>query len=568
MNKKLNTLLAAALLTVTSSTCFALTPLTNYTITSSKLNANGTVTDIETVPVTTDAAGKATFSLSTLPTKADVNFITFTVKDAAKAIVLQGIAPAPPTGDTNQLGINDLATAQAQTFLKAAELAGTDDPILAAYLLVLLRSPNIPAADVVKLATLGQAAILPGHAGFEDYMGLNISAAKLTAFKKCLIFNPDPTKTTLRDITKGFYTGVQSGSAATETSETQKAGGLMADVFMDAAACADVELEHITNAHHAAGNGADSTGLMLGGPTGISAVVMSSLDQSMNAFGKKVGMVKMVTEYTNALTTLKATGTQVDTFIAAAKAMATATANVDQQYGDFFKDPAGYATAKGTTVKAVQDAINLIFQNAWTTFQSAIAASDSDIAALKTAVTAAFPGILLPSDFGKNNDGTATPPNWPVQQVVMVSWMVDLIHTGGTLSYTRDTTAIPAMMGQWLGSCSKNQYWEKTSCEGNGGVWTVGRTTFDTKSNAFNTYLQIQQDVNIADMNRNSIWNDGSGNPVQPSQTVRMQAASDFIKLLAKIQGNIVATKAGGVSASDAEKQAIIKLMLQPQNDN
>lgn len=561
--KKISTSIwaAATLLAFSYGTCFALNASTSYTITSSKFNSNGTLTAIETVPAQTDANGKLSFTLTTLPTNAEVNFLAFTIKDGAGTVVRQGVVPAPPTGDVNQLGINDLATAQAETFIRAAEVAGTDDPILAAYLLVLLRSPDLQAGDVLKLANLGSSAIR-GNGGFEGYLLANgVSAEKLAALKSCLIYNPDSGKATLRDFTKGFYTAVESNSTATETSETQKAGGLMADVFMHAAACADVELEHITNAHEAAGGAADASGLLTG-PGAVSANLMSSIDQSMSSFNRKIGMVKMSTDYTNALSTLQASGAQVTTFIAAAQAMATGSTAIDSQYGDYFRDPAGYLAAHpGSDATTVQNAINALYQSAWTTFQSSIAASNGEIDTLKSAVIAAFPGMQLPPDFGTNYIGPNTTANWPIPQVVMVNWLVNLISSGGSISYTRDTTPIPTMMQQWLGSCSNTQYWDRQGCLGNGGTWTSQRSTFNTPSSAFNAYLQIQQDVNIADMTRNSLWENGN----QPTQEQRMQAANDFLTLLASINSNIVAVKAGGAAASAAEKKAIIKLMLQPQ---
>ncbi|MBJ6800319.1 hypothetical protein [Geomonas propionica] len=553
-------LTAATLLSFGVGTSFALTANSSYTISTSKLKSDGTLASIETKPAVTDADGKLTFTLTTLPTNAEVNFIAFTIKNGAGTVVRQGVAPAPPDGDVNQLGINDLATVQAATFLKAAELAGTDDPILAAYLLVLLRSPDLQADDVLKLAALGQGAIR-GNGGFESYLLNNgVSQQKLTALKGCLVYNPDSTKATLRDFTKGYYTAVQSGSSATETSETQKAGGLMADVFMNAAACADVELGQITNAHEAAGAAAEATGLM-SGPGALSANLMASIDQSMSAFNRKISMVQMVTDYTNALNTLQANGSQVSTFVTAAQAMAVATANVDAVYGEFFRDPAAYLAAHpGSDAQTVQQAINTIFQNAWTTFQNAIASSNGDITALKASIMAAFPGIMLPPDFGTNYIDQQTQVNWPIQQVVMVNWMLNLIQGGGSISYTRDTTPIPPMMQQWLGSCSNTQYWDQQSCTGHGGTWTSQRSSFDTPSTAFNAYLAIQQDVNIVDMARNSIWDNNN----QPTQEQRMQAASNFMTRLGTIEGKIIATKSGGASASTAEKKAIIKLMLQP----
>lgn len=562
MRTVLRTIVTTTLLAATAGTCFALTPLNpnaSYSITSSKLRSNGTVTDIETVPAKTDANGKLTFSLSTVPTNADANFLAFTIKDGNGNVVRQGIVPAPPSNDVNQIGINDLATAQAAAFLTAAQIAQSDDPILSSYLLVLLRSPNVLASDIPKLGNLGNAAILNG---FETYLAGKVAPAKVSALKSCLIYNPDSTKKTLRDITKGFYTAVESGDAATESSETQKAGALMADVFMDAAACAGVPLDLITNAHDAAGDAAQATGLM--DPTGqapLSSDLISAIDQSMSTFNRKIGMVKMVTKYTNALNTLQASGAQVNTFISAAQAMAQASQAVDVQYADFFKSPTAYCTAHGTDQATVQNAVNTIYQNAWSTFQSSIASSDADITALKSLVQTVLPTVVLPPDFGLNFVN-GSPINWPVQQVVMVKWMLGLIQGGGNLTYTRDTIPIPTNMQMWVGSCSDTMYWDQMGCQSHGATWTPQRSTFNTPSAAFNAYLGIQQDVQIADMTRSSIWDNGN----QPTQPEKMQAAEAFLTNLGNIAGNIVATK-GGVSATDAEKNAIITLMLQPQND-
>jgi hypothetical protein len=301
------------------------------------------------------------------------------------------------------------------------------------------------------------------------------------------------------------------------------------------------------------------------GPGAISANVMTSIDQSMSAFHKKIGMVKMVTEYTNALSALNASGAQVDKFINAAKAMSTATAAIDAQYGDYFRDPAAYLAANNISDKTiVQTAINNLYTAAWTAFQTATASSDSEIDAMKAGIVLTFPGIQLPPDFGKNYNGSPQPTNWPVQQVVMVNWMVNIIRNGGSITYTRDTTPIPAMMENWMGVCSNTQYWDKMNCQSNGGIWTAQRHTFASGSVAFNAYLGLQEDVNLADMTRNSIWSNGN----QPTQDERMQSQADFIALLETIKGKFVATKdAAGSVASDMEKKAVIKLMLQPNSD-
>ncbi|AJE02795.1 hypothetical protein [Geobacter pickeringii] len=553
---------AAALLVAGVQGALALTA-GSYSVTVSKLNGNGTLSDLQTVSATADTSGKLSFTLSTLPTNADVNFLVFTIKDANGVIVRKGLVPAPPAGNANKIGINDLATVQADAFLKGAELAGSDDPVLAAYLLVLLRSPQVTPSDIVALGNLGKAAIL-GGSGFEGYVATNgATPAKLAALKKCLVYNPDGTKKTLKHFAEGFFNAVESTTAGAAQDEMQKAGGLMADVFMDAAACADIELGVITNAHEAAGDAAQASGYM----GGISSTVMKSLDSSMSAFHRKVGMVKMVAEYTDALKVLGATGTQVDQFVAAATALAQASAAIDTQYKDFYSDPDAYLSSHpGSNLTTIKQAIDTLYQNAWTTFQSAIAASGADIAALKAAITTTLSGIVLPTDFGTFRDTTGTQKNWPVQQVVMVKWLVGLIANGGIVTYTRTTPPIPTMMQNWLGTCSNTQYWDMMHCQQNGGTWTSQRRDYShmTPSAAFNSYLGLQEDVSIAEMTKFSIWD----NNAQPTSTQRQTAELSFIAALMTIQGNFVATKnAAGMAVTDAEKEAMVKLMLQPHAD-
>jgi hypothetical protein len=231
----------------------ALTPGTIYTITIQKMNSNGTLTDVSTEEATADSNGKLSFSLTALPTNSECNFIVFTLKLADGTVVRRGFVPAPPAGDTNLLGINSLSTAQTNAILSAGTQMGTDDPVAFAYLITLLRSEGATAADAALFAELGKYAIV-GTGGFEDtLLASGVTAAQLANFKSYLVYNPTAGKKTLRDLTASFKTAVDSGNATTAKQELQKAGGFMADVFMDAASSAGIDYTLILVAHDAAG---------------------------------------------------------------------------------------------------------------------------------------------------------------------------------------------------------------------------------------------------------------------------------------------------------------------------
>ena len=548
-----------------------LIPGATYTITIQRMNSNGTVSDVSTTEATADANGKLIFSLTSMPTNTDCNFIVFILKDATGAVVRKGFVPAPPAGSTNQLGINNLSTAQTNAILSAAEKIGTDDPIPFAYLITLLRSDGATANDALLFAELGKVAIV-GTGGFEDTLTSNgVTATQLANFKSYLIYNPTAGKKTLRDLTASFKAAVDSGDAATAKQEMQKAGGFMADVFMDAASSAGIEYTLILVAHDAAGDVAEDHQADI--ISQLSTNVQSSMEQSMSSFFQRIAAVKVKGEYTKALTTLNASGTQVDTFNAAVNAMMTAMAQIDSDYADLFVDPQAYCTAHGKDFATVRAEVEARYQAAFAAFQTAIESTNADINTMKANVVAAFqvqnPGFnagFLPGNFGTYIDFTGTQKNWPIPQVVMVNWLATIIAAGGDLDYTQDTIAIPAMMAQWMGTCSNPNFWDQFSCQGNGGVWTTQRRTYNdttpSPSPAFNYYMSIQDDIQIIECSRYSIYQNG-----QPTRDQEKQAKLGFQQNMAAAALRIAGTTNGTTAISAAQKDAIIKLLMQPSMD-
>jgi len=561
MRKVIFLLFMTAVLIMSSSLLYAaLTPNAEYTITIQKLNSNGTVRDYSSTIAIADSNGKISFSFSGIPTHPGTNFVVIIITDSNGIVVRKGFAPAPHAGSTNLVGANSLSTSQTNAVLAAGTAAGTDDPIAVAFLLVLLRSSSATVNDATLLAQIGVSAII-GSSGFEGTLTSNgVTSAQLETFKNSLIYNATAGKKTIADLTASFKTAVDSNNDTTAVQEMQKAGGFMADVFMDAAEAAGIDLNLILAAHDAAGNvagNATNTALM----SQISSTVQQSIQQAMSSFFMRIASVKVKSEYIKALNALNASGTHVNTFTSAVTTLMAANQNIDATYGEYFMDPDGYVSSHGTTHSAVQNAINTMFQTAFTTFQTNITSSDSDITTMKNNVAAAF-GITvgqLPPDFGQYYNFSGTAQNWPIPQVVMVNWLASIINAGGSLSYTRDTTPVPASMN-WLGSCSDNTYFDQGSCTGAGGTWTSGvRHTFSTPSSSFNAYLGIQEDIQIIEFSRYSIYQSG-----QPTKEQETQVRLTFLTRLDSIVNNISGTTNGTAAITLDEKKAIVKMLMQP----
>ncbi len=586
---KLTLLMIAVLLISGNQLYAALTSGETYTITIQKVNSDGTTSDYSATTATADSTGKLSFNLTSMPTDADANFFVFIIKDKNGTVVRRGFVPAPHAGSTNQVGVNDLSTAQTNAILEAGKVLKSDDPIAIAYLITLLRSPGATSTDAQLLAALGADAIT-GNSGFEGFLTSNgVTAAQLLAFKKALIYNATPGKKTITDLTKGFKDAVDSGDATKATQEMSKAGGQMADVFMDAAEAAGIDPNMILAAHDAAGDVAEN-------PTNaarmaqISSSVRTSLGQSMDSFFQRIAGVKVQSEYTNALNALKASGSQVDRFTSAVTTMLNSFAATESKYGEFFMNPTDYLSKHpGTTADQIRTAIDTEFRTNFEAFQTNMASTDTDISTMKDAVVAAmskqisgFDASYLPQDFGKymkfSSSGSPTQVNWPIPQTVMVKWLANLISGGGTMNYTRDTLAIPAMMGNWMGACIINltqqnctfqnngmwngtacvstQYYDQGSCQGHGN-WTVQRRTYNTPSTAFNAYQGIMEDMQIIEFNKFDIYNNGA----QPTRDQEKAA-----KLLFQQRMDSLADKITG-SPTAAEKKAMIKLLTQPNMD-
>lgn len=533
-----------------------LLPNTAYTISIGKLSSAGALVDLETVAGTTDGSGVLSFTLTSIPTKDDANFIILTIRNGSGTVVRRGMSPAPPPDDNNATGLNYLSTTQAEGMLLAASTIGTDDPIVAAYLLIILRSPNVSSADLINIAGMGQDALTNPTLGFESFLLSNgVSSTQLDNMKKCLIYNPDNTAKTLRNFTRSYFAAVAAADNAAASSEMQKAGGFMAEVFLDAGTCAGIDAGKILAAHNAAGDGAQA-----GGHMGLlSSGLMGSINTAMSSFDRRITIVRISTEYTNALNALNASGAQVTQYLGSVAGLMNASALIDAQFSEYFMDRAGYLAAHpGVTDNDVQTDMNAAYSAGWTQFQTDIAADNASIATMKGALLTANPSLVLPPDFGTYMDQSGTQKNWPIPQVVLMNWLAT-----STFGYSaRDNTAIPSMMTAWMGTCDNTMFWDQGSCTGNGGAWTPGRRDYVgfTGSSLFDSYLGLQEDLNIIQMKRNEIWMSGT----QPTGAERAANESLYVSRVQSCGARITGSKAG-TAITAAEKDAILKLLLPPQ---
>ncbi len=538
---------------------FALTAGANYSVTIEKMNSDGTLTEVGSTTVTADANGKISFSFTGVPTNPTTHFLVITVKDAAGNTVRRSFVPAPPEGGTNELGVNNLSDKQTEMILEAASLVGSDDPIIIAYGLIFTRTPNLTSSDLINIAGLGKECIINGLEKFLTDHG--ITEAKLTEFKNAVAYNPDGRD--LGDFTALFKSAVDNPSQAEE--DMSKAAGLIADIFIDAAAKTGIDLALFLAADNKAGNIAES-GAGAQYFNALSSQLKTSIEQSMMIYSTRISFVRMAKEYAEAMQALNATGNQVNTFNNAMRTLFTTLSNLDKKYAKYFIDP-----ENNQLTPQVQAQMDNDYQQAFTTFRAAITSSDADITQMRNNVATALgiPVNQLPTDVGHYYDYQGNLSNWPIPMVVVTNWVAEIMTAGGNLSYTRlddNTYPIPQNM-TWLGVCSNTQYGDKQSCEANGGTWTTQRSNFAQMGfpTSFAALMGIQEDVNIAEMTRDYLYD--QHNPQtngHPTHDQESQASFVLFNTLKTIVNNIGGTTNGNTAISDIQKKALVRMMLPP----
>lgn len=568
----------------------ALAASTTYTLELWKMNSDGTTTLVSTKSVTSDSSGKITFSFSNVPTNATNNFLIVNVKDSAGTLQIKSLVPAPPAGSNNTLGVNTTTTKQAVLLEKLGAAIGTDDPIAVAFGLMFTRNPNLATSDINNFATIGKAAIIGGGSGttaygMEKYMLNNgATAADLTAFKKKLVYNAATGTKDLRTFAALTKSAVDTPAQA--KADMNKASAMMADIFVDAADAAGIDLNLILAGFDAADPGSLPAS---SGATAALGNLTTPFKNSMNGaattFFIRLAALKVRRSYLAALTALNATSAEKTRFNNAVTKMTDAMSKADALFAPYFDGTydqtetlqaafnAAHLSSTATTgaegvinagitagkltaaTSTVGDAMDYVYTQAFNSFSTAVQSTNVEISTMQNNVSTALGGTPTSSQLAANGVGTyrdfnGNTVNWPIPQTVAVDFVATAINNGGGLTYNRTAVAsaipVPANM-VWL----------------NG---TGTRTTnFNTGNTSFENLLKLQEDIQIAEFTRFYIWDPSntttSGHPTRAQEQTAKQA---FISNLKTIVNNLGGTTDGTTAITTAQKKALVLAQQQP----
>ena len=567
-SKKFNHTLIGASLALLVLACLGLTPAyatlianARYTISIEAVMTNGAVTAGSTSlklssPAITDSNGKLTFTLSGVPSSTQYNFLVITITDSAGSIVRRSVMPAPTPGTRLNLGVSEVTENQSGAFLKAFQTAGTDDPLLAFFGFLLVRSSDITDGELLQMANFCFKGIKGTDGtgtttGFEAYLrSQGVTTAQLLAFRQNLVTNLNEFASLYKDSIDQYF----SSGANSELEKRGEAAGKMFEYLVDAAEDAGIDSDLLLMAFDKMGTVV--VPLMSAAVTSgeMRAAVQAGIETTITRGMQKLRADKFLAKYTAALTTLGATAAEVEKFETAAN---TLKEKMIEQFQLFEKTVMKDEGVDAGDADDFNADMGTAMQNAFNTFMGSVAASDTEIDALRARMAAALPPLTIanfPAANFKFRNSQGAEANWPIMMVVACNWAIDIMNPathGSTLTYTRDTLAVPANMGAFIPPFTTRTLTFQTVFTGGG---------FNPSLGVLN---ELREDVSIIEFTKYAAFQAIDWTDQEQAMSDECAAEENFYDNLNDLGANIGVT-GGTATISATEKEALITIFVSP----
>ncbi len=375
----------------------------------------------------------------------------------------------------------------------------------------------------------------------------------------------------MSDPTTGYAKFIKdSVDATTTTSELNargKAASLLLKFLMTAASTAGFSQDLVLEAMDAMG--AVVVPLMTAS-TVITAATQASINATIGGGIERLRADRNLQKYSAALSTLGATGQDVTDFNAAATTLLNAMITANQAFEQVFT-----GSETKAQVQAAQATFDTAMNNAFSTFLTDTAASNSRITTMIANIDAALGAStgLTVSDF-KFYDASAKKHNWPLNMVILVEF-ASLVKDptkappggsvgSGNITYTPDsTTAIPSTV-DYVGQCSVSPGTNTThaACSGASGTWRRVDYTASIPT-PYGSLFNIQEDIEVLNAVRSAAMTAAGSSSTQMKDFANLEKA--FRAGLARLAGNIGGTSDGSTAFTAKQKAAMITLMQTPE---
>ena len=560
LSKKILTLfiLSISFLFLFASSVYPLTPGARYTVEVDAISSTGTVVNLSiSTTVIADNNGKISFNIQNVPNRGSYNFLLITIKDVVGATVRRAIAPTPPIGGTTNLGVSIVTDDQVDMLLAGMSSAGTDDPILVVMGLTMVRSASMTQAELSLIASIGIQGIR-GSGGFVDFLTntKGYSSSAMATFRNGIVNR-------LGQFSSLYKEAVDVTSDSTSAEKRGKAAALLMKILMEAGTDASISLDDILSALDSMGEVVVPLFQAAVNAGNMRASVFAAINSSIGGAIQKANADRALEKYTQALSTLNASTSQVNRYNAAATTLLNSMIDAFETFEQIFLNPEVQPTEAQIT--AAQQTLNQAMETAFDTFITDSASTDAEILAMRQNLSTAFgvPLSTIPADMFKFYDRQGNSINWPIPMVVSTEWVSSIKTAGGSLTYTRDNLAIPALM-TWLDSDDdpnngiNNTRHDFGSSDDNG---VAGDEQNMPTSMA--SLFGLREDVGIIEFTKYTAY-DSADNDGEVTMAEHKTIQSEFATRLEGRANALGGTVDGSTPITSAQKNALVTLQTSP----
>lgn len=374
---------------------WSLTVGEQYTITIEKLNSDGSLTSGDTslnisTTATADSDGKLSFSFSSgIPNNSSCNFMVITLTNSSAAVERRSIVPCPDAGKALPLGISGVTNKQADALIAAFASAGSDDPILAIFGFTIVRSEGITSAELSTMANIAYQGIA-GSGGFVDDMtSKGVTSAQLLTYRNKIISLLADPDTGYSKLLKDSVDVSSVNDSTLEAAKRGEAAAKLLSYLVQAATTAGFSQDRVMEAFNAMGAIAVPLITKAQGNGDLSAATAQSINSSVGGGIQKLKADRGIEKYTQALTALGASGTDLATFTTAASTLSTTMSTAFAEFDKVFN-----GSETDSAVSAAETTLNSTMDTAFSTFITSTSASDAEITTMVNNINTALGGSV------------------------------------------------------------------------------------------------------------------------------------------------------------------------------
>lgn len=522
-----------------SNPAWSLTIGEDYIITIEKINSDGSLTADSTslgiaTTATADSDGKLSFSFNSgIPNNSSCNFMVITITNSSDAVERRSLVPCPDAGKSLPLGVSGVTQKQADALIEAFATAGSDDPILAVFGFTIVRSEGITSAELSTMADICYQGIAGTNGFVDDMTGKGVSSTQLLAYRNKIISLLADPDTGYSKLLKDSVDVSSSNDSTLEAAKRGEAAAQLLSYLVQAATTAGFSQDRIMEAFNAMGAIAVPLITTAEGNGSISAATAQSINSSVGGGIQKLKADRGIAKYTQALTELGASGSDLSTFTTAADTLSTTMANTFAEFDKVFN-----GSETSADVSTAEGILNTAMSTAFDTFITSTASSNARITTMIANIDTAL-GVGTGLNVTNFQFFTTTgQSNWPIMMVIPTDWISSIKTAGGNVTYTRDTVAIPANLSGSLGA----------------------RTDYSAIPDPYQQLFEIQEDILIQEFVRFSSQS-SAGSDMSAQNTLEKAFSDSLIDIVANIGG----TSDGATAIIAAKKEALVELMKSPQ---